>query len=140
MLAHLRLRLQSILHIRFTKCLDTALLIAPLGPGQERGPERILQQHPPPPARPLVDGRAQLGHVRGVRVPEAAANEARPGLAVDVVAGVGALPPRAREGDAKMRLVGGRVLAEADVAVDAEDDVLEWKLWDRGVRGDYLLH
>lgn len=73
-------------------------------------------------------------------MPEAAAEEARPGLAVDVVAGIGALPSRAREGDAVVRLVGGRVVAEADVAVDAEDDVLEGQLWDRGVHLDDLLH
>lgn len=116
---------QGILHIRLTESLQTALLVPSFRPGKKFLPELILEQRPPPPPRPLVNGRSQLGQVPSVRVPEPAANEARSRLAVDVVARVGPLPARAREGDAEVRLVGGWVIAEADVSVDSEDDVLE---------------
>lgn len=131
---------QGVLHVRFAEGLQTALLVTPLGPGKKLLPELILQQRPPPPSRPLVNRRSQLGQVPSVGVPEATADEARPRLAVDVVARVGSLPARAGEGDAEVRLVGGRVVAEADVPVDAEDDVLEGKFWDSGVYGDDSLH
>lgn len=131
---------QGILHIRLTEGLQTALLVPSFRPGKKFLPELILEQRPPPPLRPLVDGRAQLGQVPSVGVPEATANEARPRLAVDVVARVGSLPARARESHAEVRLVGGWVVAEADIPVDSEDNVLEGQFWDRGVYSDNSLH
>lgn len=139
-ITYLWLCFQGILHVRLAKGLQTALLVAPLRPGKKFLPELILQQRPPPPSRPLVNGRAQFGQVPSVRVPEPAANEARPRLAVDVVACVGSLPACAGEGDAEVRLVGGWIVAEADVSVYAEDDVLEGQFWDSGVYGDDPLH
>lgn len=131
---------QGILHIRLTESPQTTLLVSSLRPGKKFLPELILQQRPPPPSWPLVNGRAQFGQVPSVGVPEPAANKARPGLAVHVVARVGSLPARAREGDAEVRLIGGWVIAEADVSVDSEDDVLEGKFWNSGVYGDDPLH
>lgn len=92
---------------------SSSLLPTITGRGRGRGgddaekpaaePRRV--EHPPPPRRPLVDARAQLGECRAVRVPQAAAYEARAvRLHVDVVACVGALAAGAREGGGEMRL------------------------------------
>lgn len=62
------------------------------GPGQEHPLQVRVVEDPAPPARPLVDARAELVHLPGVGAPQAAADEgAAPRLAVDVVAGVRAL-------------------------------------------------
>lgn len=77
--------------------------------------------------------------MRRLGVPQPAADGARPGLAVHVVAGIWALAARAGEGGAEVRLVRRGVLAEADVPVYPEVDVLEGELGDGGVGGDDLL-
>lgn len=57
-------------------------------------------------------------------------------LGVDVVARVGALSAGTGPGGGEVRLVGRGVFREADVAVDAEDDVLCRKIGDGKVDVD----
>lgn len=83
-----------------------------------------------------IDARPQLREGAGVGHVQAASKDARARLAVDVVAGVGALTAGAREGGAEPRAVGRRVVGEADVAVDAHDYVLDGQLGNGGVCGD----
>jgi len=72
-------------------------------------------------------------------VPEPAADEILARLGVHVVAGVGALAAGARPRRRVVRLVRRGVVAEADVAVDAEVDVLEGQLGDGLVDFDDLF-
>ncbi len=137
---HHRLLLQRIHlileHKRSNHRLHARLL--PLDLREEDAPKLGVRKHGAPARRVPVDTPAHLLHMRGLGVPQPAAHKGPSGgagLAVEVVARVGPLAPRARPGGRKVRLVRRRVLAEARVAVDAEDDVLGRQLGDRGVGG-----
>lgn len=136
---HLGLRLECMLFVVLSKRPQARLVaVPPLDARQERPPKRLLAEHAPPRARPLVNAPAQLREAGGVGHPQSAADEARARVAVHVVAGVGSLSARPREGGAVVGLVGRGVLGEAHVAVDAEDDVFDGQLGDGGVCGDDL--
>lgn len=58
---------------------------------------------------------------------------------MDVIAGIGALPPGAGECDGVVGLVRRGIFAEADISVYPEDDVFEGKFRDGRVGGyDFL--
>lgn len=93
------LRFQRIHLVLAHKRLDHGL---DPGPGldlrEEDAPKRRVREHLAPALRAAVDAAPHLGHVRRLGVPQAAADEGAAGLAVDVVAGVGALAAGAGPG------------------------------------------
>lgn len=131
--------LQRILLVRPAKRLHTPLDIPRLHAAKERPPETLIPQRGAPPLRVTIDASPQLCQGSGVGHVQAASKEARTRLAVDIVARVRTLAPGAREGGAEPRAVGGRVVGEADVAVDAHDHILDRQFGNGWIRGDDLV-